>query len=116
MNAPDSVIGQINLGNPVEFSILQLATIILELTGSRSRIDHRPLPQDDPRQRQPSITKAQDLLGWKPTTPLRDGLVKTIAYFESLLREPNIKELLCEDPPEKFRGEGPASAPSDLLA
>jgi UDP-glucuronate decarboxylase len=115
MSTPDSVTGPINLGNPVEFSVLELAAIILELTGSRSRIDHRPLPQDDPRQRQPDIAKAQGLLGWKPTTPLRDGLIKTIAYFENLLREPHIKEILCKDSPKKFQGEGPASTPRGLV-
>ncbi len=77
--------------------MLQLATTILELTGSRSKIVHRPLPQDDPRQRQPDITKAQDLLGWNPMTPLKEGLIKTIAYFEDLLREPGIMEMLGEN-------------------
>ena len=76
--------------------MLQLATTILDLTDSRSKIVHRPLPQDDPRQRQPDITRAQDLLDWKPKTPLKEGLVKTIAYFEDLLREPGTRELLCE--------------------
>ncbi len=96
MVSADSVIGPINFGNPVEFSMLQLATTILDLTDSRSKIVHRPLPQDDPRQRQPDITRAQDLLDWKPKTPLKEGLVKTIAYFEDLLREPGTRELLCE--------------------
>ena len=85
MASPDSIIGPINIGNPIEFSMLQLAKTILDLTGSRSQIVHRPLPQDDPRQRQPNITKAQDLLGWKPVTSLKEGLIKTIAYFEDLL-------------------------------
>lgn len=96
MATPDSIVGPINIGNPIEFSMLQLATTILDLTGSRSHVVHRPLPQDDPRQRQPSITKAQDLLAWRPITPLMEGLVKTIAYFEDLLREPGIMELLGE--------------------
>ena len=74
--------------------MLQLANIVGELTNSRSRIVHRPLPQDDPRQRQPDIAKAQEILGWKPTTPLREGLAKTIAYFEALLREPGIMEVV----------------------
>src|SRR5664280_1539400 len=90
MASPDSIIGPINIGNPIEFSMLQLATTILDLTGSGSKIVHRPLPQDDPRQRQQNITKAQDLLGWRPITPLTEGLIKTIAYFEDLLREPGI--------------------------
>ena len=81
MASPDDVVGPINIGNPVEFSMLQLANVVCELTGSRSRIAHRPLPQDDPRQRQPDISKAQEILGWKPVTPLKEGLAKTIASF-----------------------------------
>jgi UDP-glucuronate decarboxylase len=94
MNSPDQVTGPINLGNPVEFSMLQLANQVLELTGSRSRIVHRPLPQDDPRQRQPDISKAQELLDWRPAVPLREGLTKTIAYFENLLGEQGIAQLI----------------------
>ena len=94
MGSPDDVVGPINIGNPVEFSMLQLANVVRELTGSRSRIAHRPLPQDDPRQRQPDISKAQEILGWKPTTPLKEGLVKTIAHFEALLREPGIMDVV----------------------
>jgi UDP-glucuronate decarboxylase len=98
MQTPDEVVGPINLGNPVEFSMLELARITLELTGSRSRIVHRALPQDDPRQRQPDISKAQKVLDWKPTTSLKEGLDKTIKYFETLLREPGIAELIAENP------------------
>jgi len=94
MGSPDEIVGPINIGNPVEFSMLQLANIVCELTNSRSRVVHRPLPQDDPRQRQPDIAKAQEILGWKPTMPLREGLAKTIAYFEALLREPGIIEVV----------------------
>jgi len=94
MASPDSVTGPINLGSTIEYSILQLATVILDLTGSRSRILYRPLPQDDPQQRQPDITKANNLLGWKPTISLRTGLTSTIEYFESLLREPHTKDLI----------------------
>jgi UDP-glucuronate decarboxylase len=93
MASSDSITGPINLGNPSEFSMLQLANTILDLTGSRSKIVYRPLPQDDPRQRQPDITKAQNLFGWKPKVALREGLIKTISYFEDLLREPGIVEL-----------------------
>lgn len=96
MASADSMIGPVNLGNPVEFSMSQLASIILDLTGSKSRIVHQPLPQDDPKQRQPDISKAQNLLGWKPTMTLKDGLIKTIVYFEDLLRDPSTKELLSE--------------------
>jgi UDP-glucuronate decarboxylase len=94
MQSADEVVGPINIGNPVEFSMLQLAENVLDLTGSKSRIAHRPLPQDDPKQRQPDISKAQSLLGWKPATPLKEGLKKTIAYFEALLREPGTMELI----------------------
>jgi UDP-glucuronate decarboxylase len=102
MASSDSIIGPINIGNPIEFTMLQLATTILDLTGSRSQIVHRPLPQDDPRQRQPNITKAQDFLGWNPITPLKEGLLKTISYFEDLLREPGIMEILGESPQKKI--------------
>ena len=94
MQSGDEVVGPINIGNPVEFSMLQLAENVLDLTGSKSRIAHRPLPQDDPKQRQPDISKAQSLLGWQPATPLKEGLKKTIAYFEALLREPGTMELI----------------------
>ena len=77
--------GPVNLGNPVESTILQIAETIRRLTGSSSRIVFRPLPVDDPRQRQPDITRARELLGWEPTTGLEDGLGKTIAYFRKTL-------------------------------
>jgi UDP-glucuronate decarboxylase len=73
--------GPINLGTPVEFSMLELARLVLELTDSRSRLIHLPLPVDDPRQRRPDITQARALLNWQPTTRLQDGLVRTIGYF-----------------------------------
>lgn len=85
MDSPDDVIGPINLGNPNEFTIRQLAETVIELTGSRSRLENRPLPVDDPRQRQPDISLAIETLGWKPTIELREGLMKTIAHFEQLL-------------------------------
>jgi UDP-glucuronate decarboxylase len=77
--------GPVNLGNPVESTILQIAETIRRLTGSSSRIVFRPLPVDDPRQRQPDISRARELLGWEPTTGLEDGLAKTIAYFRNTL-------------------------------
>lgn len=77
--------GPINLGNPDEFTILGLAEQVLELTGSRSKIAFKPLPQDDPRQRQPDISLAQKRLGWRPTVALRDGLKETITYFRTLV-------------------------------
>ena len=78
------VTGPINIGNPNEFTMLQLAELTVELTGSASRIVHKALPQDDPRQRQPDITKAKQVLGWQPTVELREGLQKTIQYFKEL--------------------------------
>ena len=96
MDSPDPVIGPINIGNPTEFSMLQLAKTVVDLTGSRSKIVHRPLPTDDPRQRQPDITKAKDLLDWRPSTDLNAGLIKTIEYFDDLLDQPNIRDLIVE--------------------
>ena len=87
MNTGDGVIGPINLGNPSEFSILELAQLVIELTGSQSRITRKPLPEDDPKQRQPDISKANQILGWKPAIPLRQGLESTIEYFERFLKE-----------------------------
>jgi UDP-glucuronate decarboxylase len=87
MGTEDSVIGPINIGNPNEFSMFQLASMVIEMTGSRSRIVHRPLPEDDPRQRQPDITRAKELLSWTPNTQLKEGLARTIAYFEKLVAE-----------------------------
>jgi UDP-glucuronate decarboxylase len=86
METPDDVSGPVNLGNPVEFTIRQLAETIIALTGSSSKIAYRPLPEDDPRQRCPDISLAQNLLAWAPRVQLRDGLMKTIEYFERLLR------------------------------
>jgi len=87
MDTGDDVTGPINLGNPGEFTIRQLAEKVVDLTGSRSEISHRPLPSDDPRQRQPDISRAEAMLGWTPSTALDEGLGRTIAYFETLLRE-----------------------------
>jgi UDP-glucuronate decarboxylase len=86
METPSDVTGPINLGNPGEFTMRELAEIVKELTGSQSRLVHRPLPQDDPKQRRPDITQAQETLGWEPTVALRQGLTKTIAYFDELLK------------------------------
>ena len=85
MASPDDVTGPINLGNPGEFTIRQLAEKVLAITGSRSRIEVRPLPENDPMQRRPDITRAKALLDWQPTVALDEGLVKTIAYFDALL-------------------------------
>lgn len=85
METGDEVTGPINLGNPDEFTIRQLAEAVLALTGSRSGLEYHPLPQDDPRQRQPDITLAQTTLGWTPSTDLQAGLARTIAYFRGIL-------------------------------
>ncbi len=86
MDTPDDFPGPMNLGNPNEFTIRQLAETVIELTGARSELTFLPLPSDDPRQRQPDITLAREMLGWEPTTVLRDGLTRTIEYFDRLLR------------------------------
>ena len=87
MGSPDDVTGPINLGNPGEFSIRELAERVVTLTGSRSQIELRPLPMDDPRQRQPDISQARKTLGWEPKIRLEEGLKTTVAYFEKLLSE-----------------------------
>lgn len=88
MASPDEITGPINLGNPVEFTMLELAELVRQLIGAKVEIIYRPLPQDDPRQRQPDISKARTSLSWEPKVQLREGLAKTIAYFESLLEDP----------------------------
>ncbi len=85
MGTGPEVTGPINIGNPGEFTIRELAEAVIDLTGSTSKLVHRPLPPDDPRQRRPDITKAQAVLGWEPTIALREGLTKTIAYFDAYL-------------------------------
>jgi UDP-glucuronate decarboxylase len=87
MESPDECTGPINLGNPVEFTILELARKVIELTGSNSKIIREPLPQDDPKQRQPDILLAKKTLQWEPKVNLEEGLKKTITYFDELLRE-----------------------------
>lgn len=98
METPDNVTGPINLGNPGEFTILQLAQMVIDLTGSGSKLEYRPLPCDDPLQRCPDITKAQKHLNWEPTIQLKEGLTRTIAYFE---------DQLSKNAPSPFRlGDG----------
>jgi UDP-glucuronate decarboxylase len=87
MDTPSDVTGPINIGNPQEFTIRALAELIIKLTGTKSRIRFEPLPSDDPRQRRPDISEAKLTLKWEPTIQLREGLTKTIAYFENTLRE-----------------------------
>jgi UDP-glucuronate decarboxylase len=88
MSSPDTVTGPVNLGNPVEFTILELAHMVIELTKSKSRIVFKPLPHDDPVQRQPKITLAKKTLKWKPKVKLEDGLKETINYFRKLKSDP----------------------------
>lgn len=85
MNSSDEVTGPVNLGNPQEFSILELAGAVIRLTGSKSKIIYKPLPPDDPKQRCPDITLAKKILSWQPWTPLEEGLKRTIEYFRKLL-------------------------------
>jgi len=95
MATNDEVTGPINIGNPHEIAISELAGIVIDLTGSKSRVVMRPRPEDDPRQRRPDISRAQALLGWAPRTELKQGLIQTIAYFETLLSAPEIRDLVA---------------------
>jgi UDP-glucuronate decarboxylase len=97
MATQDQVTGPVNIGNPSEFSMLELAGMIIELTGSRSRIVHRPLPENDPRQRRPDISRAQELLSWAPRTRLKEGLIRTISYFKKLLSDNDVRAALSAD-------------------
>ena len=85
MDTGDDITGPVNIGNPGEFTIRQLAEQVIDLTGSKSKLVFMPLPQDDPKQRQPNIGKAREILGWEPEVRLRDGLTRTIAYFDGML-------------------------------
>jgi UDP-glucuronate decarboxylase len=85
MATGDDVTGPINVGNPGEFTMLELADAVISITGSKSKIEFRPLPQDDPKQRRPDISQAHRVLGWQPTVQLRDGLVRTIEHFEKVI-------------------------------
>jgi UDP-glucuronate decarboxylase len=91
MGSADEVTGPINIGNPDEFTMRELAELVIELTGSSSQLKFMPLPPDDPKQRQPNISKASEILGWRPTTKLRAGLERTIAYFDGLLSDANAR-------------------------
>ena len=92
MATDDSIAGPINIGNPGEFTMLDLASEIINITGTKSKIVYMPLPKDDPTQRQPDITLAREILnGWEPKVQLREGLIKTINYFDDLLCKPNEK-------------------------
>jgi len=86
MESDDTFVGPVNLGNPNEFTILELAEKVIKLTKSKSKIVFKPLPQDDPKQRQPDITLAKTKLNWTPEIELEEGLIKTIEYFKSILK------------------------------
>ena len=107
-DTPDDFTGPVNIGNPNEFTIAELAREVISLTGSKSKIVHLPLPADDPQQRQPDISLARNMLGgWEPKIQLRDGLLKTIAYFEEVLsREELVVRLdqrTCKTRPQPIR-------------
>jgi UDP-glucuronate decarboxylase len=97
MVTPPDITGPVNIGNPGEFTIIELAQIVVDLVGSRSKIVHRPLPENDPKQRQPDISLAQELLGWKPRIALKEGLTSTVAYFERLLSDHGLRALLAKE-------------------
>jgi UDP-glucuronate decarboxylase len=97
MATKDQITGPTNIGNPTEFLMLELASTIIEMTGSRSRVVHRPLLGNDPRQRCPDISRAQELLSWAPRTQLKEGLKRTVVYFEKLLSEKGVHAGLAAD-------------------
>ena len=98
MDTRADVTGPVNIGNPVEFSILELATQVIDMVGSQSRIIHRPLPENDPKQRRPDISRAQELFGWRPHIALKEGLTSTIAYFDRLLSSQELRAQLIKEP------------------
>jgi UDP-glucuronate decarboxylase len=97
MDTPPDITGPVNLGNPAEFTITELAQMLISLVGSRSKIVHRALPENDPKQRQPDISLAQELLGWKPRVAFREGLMRTIKYFEELLSDEALRAQLAKE-------------------
>jgi UDP-glucuronate decarboxylase len=97
MDTSPDITGPVNVGNPAEFTVMELAQMTVSLIGSRSKIAHRPLPENDPKQRQPDISLAQQLLGWRPRIPLKEGLAKTIAYFEHLLSDETLRAQLAKE-------------------
>jgi hypothetical protein len=112
METGNDVTGPMNLGNPAEFTIRELAELVIRMTGSRSRLVFRPLPADDPRQRRPDIARARALLGWEPATPLEEGLARTIAYFRLALGlGPASARTVVQLPPA---GAVPAEIPAAL--
>ena len=104
MATDGEITGPINIGNPNEFTIRQLAELIIDLIGSSSKLEFLTLPQDDPRQRQPNITQAREILDWAPSTQLREGLTLTIAYFDELMR--TVNDTSARKPPSQSTPEG----------
>jgi len=119
MDAPAGIRSPMNLGNPEEFTILELAELVIELTGSRSRTVFRPLPHDDPTQRCPNIELARRALGWKPRVPLREGLARTILFFDSVLQREGAATPLAASVPgrgkRKSRKLPAETSPSPLV-
>jgi UDP-glucuronate decarboxylase len=97
MDTPPDITGPVNVGNPAEATIIELAQMLISLVGSRSKIVHRALPENDPKQRQPDISLAQELLGWKPRVALKEGLMRTIKYFERLLSDEALRAQLAKE-------------------
>jgi len=97
MDTPPDITGPVNVGNPAEFTIIELAQMLISLVGSRSKIVHRALPENDPKQRQPDISLAQELLGWTPRVALKEGLTRTVTYFEQLLSDDAIRAQLAKE-------------------
>jgi UDP-glucuronate decarboxylase len=97
MDTPPDITGPVNLGNPAEFTITELAQMLISLVGSRSKIVHRALPENDPKQRQPDISLAQELLGWEPRVAFKEGLMSTIKYFEELLSDEALRAQLAKE-------------------
>jgi UDP-glucuronate decarboxylase len=87
MNSPDDITGPINIGNPGEFTMLELARKVIALADSKSKLEFKPLPADDPKQRKPDITLARTRLNWQPAIELEEGLTRTLAYFKTLLKK-----------------------------
>jgi UDP-glucuronate decarboxylase len=99
MGSPAELTGPVNLGNPEEITIATLAEMVIDLTGSRSKIVRRPMPVDDPRQRQPDISQAKERLNWTPRTSLKDGLKRTLSYFEGLIASQGVRGMLMAERP-----------------
>ena len=97
MDTPAAVTGPVNIGNPGEFTILELAQTVVDLVGSQSKIVHRPLPENDPKQRRPDISLARELLGWNPRVALKEGLTSTVGYFERLLSDSALRDQLTKE-------------------